>query len=194
MQLLSRKDLAELAPEALMEKLQEDINKQKEEIDKVMDMKPLEAMEEELMKFMDENEKHVKGIKYELPNGCDFDGAHYTKSDVAKIIVQFLNRGDYKWEYTAGAYELVKFWKSNDPIEITYGVYDSTLRMLNQGTFKGFTDWKEILTVNEYMKGCHDAYTHDTGYTIYLAEVHNAIVERMQLVSKPAEQINENKA
>lgn len=192
MQLLFRKDLAELNSDELMKKLQEDIDKQKEEIDKIKDVEALKAMEDELMKAMDENEAYVKELKYELPDGCEFDGTHYNKGEVAKFIISFLNRGDYKWEYTAGAYELVKFWKSNNPLVITYGVYDSTLRMLNQGTFKGFNDWKEILTVNEYMKSCHNAYTHDTGYTIYLAEVHNAIVERMELVKKPAERIDEN--
>lgn len=191
MELLFRKDLAELTAEELMTKLQESIDEKKNEINEIKDMDALKALEDELMKAMDENDAHVKGLTYNLPDGCDYDGKHFNKNDVAKMIAAFLNRGDYKWEYTAGAYELVKFWKGADPKTIAYGVYDSTLRMLNQLTFKGFSDWHDILTINEYMKGCHDAYTHDTGYTIYLGEVHNAILERMQLVSKPAERVDE---
>lgn len=191
MNLLHRSDLKGLDSKALMDKLQESVDANKVEIDKLKDMQELKDLENELMKSFDENEAYVKELEYELPNGAEFEGEKLPKKDVAKLIVMFLNRGEYKWEYTQGAYELVKFWKSNDPKMIRYGVYDSTLRMLNQLSFKGYQDWRDILTINEYMKGCHEAYTRDTGYTIYLAEIHNAITERMQLVKKPAERIDE---
>lgn len=191
MKLLSRNEIKPLSSEELMKALQESIDANKKEFDSITEKEKLENLEEELMKFFDENEKYVKTLEYELPSEAVFEGEHFSKKDVAILIVMFLNRGEYKWEYTQGAYDLVKFWKSKDPKKIRYGVYDSTLRMLNQLSFKGFQDWRDILTINEYMKGCHDAYTHDTGYTIYLAEIHNAITERMQLTSKPAERVDE---
>ena len=82
-------------------------------------------------------------------------------------------------------------WRSETFDAIPYHVYDSTLRCLNQVTFKGFSEWTDILAVNEYLSQCHNEYSLDTGMLVYLSECHNAVVTKMDELNRPAEIVNE---
>ena len=190
--MIDYKELKKKSYKEVSELLEGALNEFKEEVNKVMDADTLVKMEEELMEHQKEYDEYIKAVKYALPEGVDYDGEHFTKNAIAKLVVEFLNRAEIDWQYTLGYFEVVKMWKSKDFKEIEYNAFDSTLRMLNQLKFKGFTDWRNILTVNEYMKGCHEPYSIDTSYMIFLSQKHQAIMDRTALVQK-VEPVNEGK-
>jgi hypothetical protein len=140
------------------------------------------AAEQELMEKIKELEENLNAVKYELPKDVHFDGKRYSKNEVATKIIYFLNKLELKWSYTQGMKELVDLWRSEDFTEISYRVYDSTLRTLDQVTYKGYTEWNDILIINEYLSGCHNVYSLDTGSLVYLSERHNILMNRMKML------------
>ena len=138
------------------------------------------AEEQVLMASMDEIQAHLDVVTYELPANVEYDGKKYSKKDVVGKIVYMLNKLEVKWEQTLGLYQLVTMWKSEDFKEIPYRVYDSTLRCLNQVSFKGLQEWTDILVVNAYLAQCHNDYSLDTGALLYLSECHNIVMDRMK--------------
>lgn len=184
------KELKTKTYKEVTEELEKALNEFKDEVSKITDSKKLGKMEEELMDEQKAADEYIKGVSYTLPNDVEYDGEKFSKNAIARLVVEFLNRSEVDWQYTLGLFELVKMWKSKDLKEIEYGAFDSTLRLLNQIKFKGFTDWRNILAVNEYMKGCHEPYSIDTSYLIFLNQKHQAIMDRMTLVEK-REPVNE---
>jgi hypothetical protein len=89
---------------------------------------------------------------------------------------------EVKWSYTLGLKQLVDMWKSEDFKEINYRVYDTTLRTLDQVSYKGYSEWNDILIINEYLSGCHNDYSLDTGMLVYLSEMHNLVMNRMKAI------------
>lgn len=142
------------------------------------------AEEQVLMASMDEVQTRLDTVKYELPKNVEFDGKTYSKKDITSKIIYFINKLEVKWEQTLGLYQLVALWKSETFNEIPYRVYDSTLRCLNQVTFKGSSEWLDILAVNDYLSQCHNEYSLDTGMLVYLSECHNVVVNKMDELSK----------
>jgi hypothetical protein len=117
-----------------------------------------------------------------LGNSATYEDEVYKKSNIVDNIVYFLNKNEVEWSYTLGLYQLVKLWKSNADT-ITYEAYDSTLRILNQTKYKGFKEWTDILVINEFLSSCHAEYVRDTSYLIYLAQLHNTLIDRLKMVS-----------
>lgn len=144
----------------------------------------LEEMEQEVMKEQDDVNAYLRTVQYQLPDKVVFDGENYTRKEIATKTVYFLNKKEVEWKYTLGLYQLVKFWKSENPTTIDYGAYDSTLRLLNQVSFKGFSEWRDILACNEYFKVAHEMYTKDTSWLIFESEKHNYLMQRMQLLGE----------
>lgn len=171
--------------------LEDALKEFKEELSKINNVEALNKMEEELMEEQKKADAYIKSVSYELPSSAEYDGEKFSKNDIAKLIVEFLNRAEIDWSYTLGYFEVVKMWKNRDLKTIEYNAFDSTLRMLNQMKFKGYTDWRNILAVNEYMKGCHEPYSIDTSYLIFLSQKHQAIMDRSTLVEK-REVVNEH--
>lgn len=150
----------------------------------VLNLKTAEECDAEEKKCIEEIEKYEKYISesvYELAPDVMYDGAHYSKKEIATLIMYFIGKQDVKWDFTLGLYELYKLWK-NDVQQLTFRELDSTLRVLDQGTFKGFKEWKDILAINEYFKANHEQFSIDTAGTIYLAQRHNAVMEQKELV------------
>jgi hypothetical protein len=75
---------------------------------------------------------------------------------------------------------LIQEWKREDFNAIPYRVFDSTLRCLNTVTFKGDSEFTDILATNEYFKPCHNEYSLDTGMIVYLGECHNLLLNKMK--------------
>lgn len=150
----------------------------------VEDIETLTSMEKDLMKDMDQVDADLKAVKYPLPASVDYDGEHYSKNDIAKQILYFLNKNEVEWKYTLGLYQLSQLWKKKDFNEISYHEFDSTLRILNQVKYKGFDEWKNILAVNEYLRANHEAYTIDTAVMLLNHQKHQAILDRMQTLEK----------
>jgi hypothetical protein len=136
--------------------------------------------EQVLMGSIDEVQAHLNEVAYELPTGVEYGGKKYSKKDVVAKMVYLLNKLEVKWEQTLGLYQLVTMWKSDDFKQVPYRVYDSTLRCLNQVTFKGLQEWTDILVVNEYLSQCHNEYSLDTGMLLYFSECHNLVMNRMK--------------
>lgn len=184
-------DLKKKSYKEVAEALDKELKEFKEQVANVNDIETLNKIEEELMEQEQKKyDAYIKKVKYVLPSGVDYDGDHFNKNDIAKLVVEFLNRSEVEWQYTLGLFECVKMWKSKDFKEIPYGAFDSTLRLLNQLRFKGYTDWRNILIVNEYMKGCHEPYSIDTSYGIFLSQKHQVIMDRTALIQK-IEPVNE---
>jgi len=184
------KELKKMTYEEVAKELEKRLNEFKEEVSNVKDVETLNKMEEDLMNDQKEYDAYIKEVEYVLPDGADYDGEHFSKNAIAKLVVDFLNRAEIDWQYTLGYFQVVQMWKSKDFKVIRYDAFDSTLRMLNTLKFKGYTDWRNILAVNEYMKGCHEPYSIDTSYMIFLSQKHQAIMDRTTLVEK-CEPVNE---
>ena len=172
------------------ETLETALNEFKEEVGKVMDVDTLNKMEEDLMDEQKKYDAYIKNVSYKLPDYAEYDDEKFSKNAIAKLVVEFLSRAEVDWQYTLGYFQVVKIWKTKDLAEIDYNAFDSTLRMLNNLKFKGFSDWRNILAVNEYMKGCHEPYSIDTSYGIFLSQKHQAIMDRSTLIQK-VEPVNE---
>lgn len=156
----------------------------------VESVETLDEMEQQLIKEQDEVNDYLKNVTYELADDVMFDGERYTLSAIAKTIVYFISKKEVEWKYTLGLYQLVKFWKSNNPKVVEYGTYDSTLRILNQLPYKGFNEWRDILACNEYFRTAHDDYSKDTSWLIFVSEKHNALMDRRAALEKLREELD----
>lgn len=161
------------------------------QVGEITELDQLDELEKEIMKEQDEVDAYLRTVQYQLPDSAVFDGEKYSLNDIAKNIVYFINKREVEWKYTLGLYQLVKFWKSQNPTVIDYGVYDSTLRILNQNSFKGYQEWKDILACNEYLKSAHEGYSKDTSWLIFVSEKHNMIMSQRDLLAKQVEQPQE---
>ena len=189
---MKREELEGLSYQEYELKLEEALNAHSEEVSKLMTEEEVLDAEKAIIEELKANDEYFETIKYTLPNGVDFDGKHYSKNDVANKIIYFLNKVECKWEVTLGMYQLVQMWKNKDLTEIEYKSYDSTLRCLNQVQFKGYQEWQDILTINEYMSQCHEQYSRDTAWLWYLSSKHNNVINRMELVKPIDNTIDES--
>lgn len=163
-------------------RLQAELDNFKVELNKIKDMDQLTQMETECQVRLEEYDNYIKEVIYKLPASVTFDGKKYMRSKVASMIVNFLNKVEVKWDYTLGLYELSKIWRNEETKTLTFGQMDSTLRCLDQVMFKGFSEWSDILVINEYFKANHEEFSIDTATHIYLSQMHNAVLERIELV------------
>ena len=178
--MIKREDFNGKQYEEMAAALQADLVMYTEEVAKFETLDECTAEEQTLMASMDEIQKRLDTVEYELPKDTIYEGVKYSKKDVATKIIYFLNKIECKWEQTLGLYQLVKLWKGQDFNSIQYRVYDSTLRCLNTVSFKGSSEWLDILVVNEYLSQCHNEYSLDTGMLVYLSEMHNIVMNRMK--------------
>ena len=181
--MVTREELKEKSVQEVQDLMQTDLENYKEEISSINEEAELLDIENALMKEHDEYQKVLKDVVYQLPESANFEGETIKKDEITKNIAYFLNKNEVEWPYTLGLYQLIKLWKTKGLKEISYDAYDSTLRLLNQLKYKGVTEWKDILVINEYMSSCHSEYVKDTSYLIYLSQKHNVILDRMKLVS-----------
>lgn len=148
-------------------------------------------MEKDIMLAMDEYKEYMAGVEYELPEDCVYDNQNFTKKTISDMIVKFLETQEVSWEYVQGLYDLCKIWKNKEMVKISYGAYDSTLRILNTVKYKGMDNWRNILAINAFVSKCHLEYAMDTSYTIYLSKLHNALLDAMKKFNPETEMITE---
>ena len=166
--------------EKMVEAIKSDLVLYADQVSQFATLEECEAEEQILMASMDEVQAHLENVKYTLPSNTTYADKNYTKNEGAVMIIYFLNKLEVRWEQTLGLYDLVTLWKNENFTEIPYGVYDSTLRCLNQVTFKGMSEWTDILVINTYLGQCHNEYSLDTGMLHYLSECHNMVMNRMK--------------
>lgn len=153
----------------------------------------LDKLEAEVLDVLKEFEEYIKDVKYKLPKSVIFDGMERVKSTISDDIIYFLNKIEVDWQHTLGMYQLVDFWKKVQNVdEISYGVLDSTLRCLGSVKYKGFTEWGDVLAMNEYFKSLNEEYGKDLAASIYLSRIHSMIMDKIQMNSPiSSEAINE---
>lgn len=148
--------------------------------------------EQEIMKLMDEYQVYMSSIQYPLPEETNFEGQVLKKKAVAELIMKFIETQEVQWDYVGGLYELCKIWKDDDLKSITYGAYDSTLRILGSSVkYKGMIQWRNLLIINQYLSTCHEEYIRDASYQIYLNHCHNALLDQMKTFHPEQVEINE---
>lgn len=177
---MTREDIKDKQYEDVKDMLSEDIVTFGDEIGAIEDMEELSKREEAIVNELNEYDAFLNSTEYDLPTECVFGGVKRSKSAVADLIIYFLNKTEVEWSYTLGMYQLVEFWKDTKSTTIPYKVYDSTLRCLGNVKFKGYSEWRDILIINEYMSGCHNKYSIDTGWLYFLSSKHNTILDRMK--------------
>lgn len=178
--MITREELTGKNHEEIRQMLETDIVSFKAEVQTIESEQELLDKESELMIKMDEYQEYMKGVEYDLQDECTFDNQLYSRRGISDMIIDFINTQEVQYEYVNGMFELVKLWRTKDLHKISYGAYDSTLRILNMVKFKGYNQWRSILTINEYLSNCHLAYAADAGYAIYLGHLHSAILDQMK--------------
>lgn len=189
--MITRENLNGKTNQEIQKLMEEDVNAFGAELMTIESEEEVLHKEEELMKLMDENKEYINSVVYPVSDSCEFDKQVFNKETVCDYIVDFLNTQEIEWSYTLGLYELVKVWKNKKIETISYGAYDSTLRILGQLKYKGHEAWKKILTINSFLTPCHDEYTKDTAYVIYLTQLHNTIIEALKKFNPEAEEPTE---
>lgn len=178
--MINREDFNGKQYEEMMVAMQEDLANYTEQVKSFTKVEECEAEEQVLMASMDEVQARLASVNYELPASIVFEDKTYSKKDIASKIIYFLNKVEVKWEHTLGMHQLVSVWKRDDLQSIQYGAYDSTLRTLNTVSFKGNSEWSDILVINEFFRTTHNEYSLDTGMLVYLHECHNVLMNKMK--------------
>lgn len=188
--MIKREDFNGKQYEELAAAIQADLVMYAEQVAKMETVDECLNEEQVLMASLDEVQTRLDTVRYDLPEAVSYDNVSYTKGEVGRMIATFLNKLEVKWEQTLGLHQLVQLWTS-DASDIAYRVYDSTLRCLNQVTFKGDDEWSKILVVNAYLSMTHNEYSLDTGMVVYLSEMHNIVMDRMKALGADVpEQMN----
>ena len=181
---MTRQELYGMAYADVKTKLEAEMVTFSEEISN-LSKEELEARETEIVNELNEYDKYLDGVEYKLPSKCEFNGTPYTRNAIAKLIIYFLDKIEVEWSYTLGMYQLTQLWRSKDLKTIKYKAYDSTLRCLDGVKFKGGSEWRDILAINEYMSKCHNLYSIDTAWLYFLSGKHNAILDLLNKDKQP---------
>jgi len=182
---MSTEEFKDKTVEETQELLQKRVEEYTAKVDKITDVNELNKLEQEIDAEQAEYDEYIKKVEYELNTaGVDFEGKHFSLNDVAKKIIYYLNKIEQDFQYCLGLHGLVLLWKKADLKSITYGAYDSTLRLLGGLKYKGDSEWVDILVINNFLTCAHEAYVKDRSCLIALASMRNAVVNRIQLCAK----------
>ena len=166
-----------------LEEVRDLLTKEAEEYNKSIVGKTLEELENEETILIDAQkayDTYIKESKYPLADSVEFEGKTYTRDEVMKRVVSLLDDMEVEWSYTLGMHQLAQFWGDKSNKEITYGIYDSTARILGGRKYKGTINWKNILIINDYLSSCHELYGLDLSYLLFLSQCHNYIMDAMK--------------
>lgn len=180
------KKLDETIPETVKntaEKYDEEVAQFTESLKDVDDVEKLHKLEEDIIKDIDANNERLAAVKYPLPEQTTFRGQVFTRAKVSGFVADLLNAQEVGWQMTLGLFDVIDFWKKiasekSDTTEIPYQIYDATLRFLGQQKYRGYEMFKKVLVVSGLFADARDLYLNDLTYTYYLANKHNAIIER----------------
>lgn len=172
------------------DRLQKEADEHKKKMEEIDSIEELDKLEEEILKTLEEFDKYIKQKRYELPTSVMFDGVAYGKAQIGDRIARALNKKEVTWQYSLGMYQLHKLWSNiRQFATIPYDAYDSTVRVLGDITFKGFSEWKDILIINEFFVKPNKEFYKDSTMLIYYSTLHSQILQRKQMLSPvtPAE-------
>lgn len=194
---MDRKDefdekLDEQLPEKVKTKAEEYDDEVKvftESLQKIESVDELNDLEKEIVEKIEENEKRVADVKYELEDQVEFRGQVFNRSTIAGFVADLLDKQQVGWQMTLGLFDLIDFWKKisqdkkNTTETIPYAYYDATLRFLGQQQYKGYDECKKVLLANNLFTVARDKYLEDLSYTYFLANKHNAVLERIDAIN-----------
>ena len=180
------KKLDETIPETVKntaEKYDEGVAQFTEWLKEVDDVEKLHKLEEDIIKDIDANNERLAAVKYPLPEQTTFRGQVFTRAKASGFVADLLNAPEVGWQMTLGLFDVIEFWKKiasekSDTTEVPYQIYDATLRFLGQQKYRGYEMFKKVLVVSGLFADARDLYLNDLTYTYYLANKHNAIIER----------------
>lgn len=174
------------------DRLQKEADEHKKKMEEITSIEELDKLEKEVLKNLEEFDKYIKQKRYKLPTSVNFDGAVYSKQQIGDRIARALNKKEVTWQYSLGLYQLHKLWSNiRQFATIPYDAYDSTVRILGDITFKGMTEWRDILIINEFFVAPNKEFYKDSTMLIYYSTIHSQILERKQILS-PVKSENAN--
>ena len=162
-----------------IQKILNDASKKFQDSLKGLTRDELAEIEKELIEEFTENDEYIKNRSYSLPKEVTFqiDNETIPSSKIDDLIINFLNKIEVQYGLSLGIYQGIKFWKEHmSGAEVPYGVYDSTLRLLGQLKFRGESECRSILQVNDYLHEAHPGYLVDSNWVYFLAGKHQAIL------------------
>lgn len=169
----------------LAQKLDDETLQFKEKVGKIDDLTELEKIEQDIIKEIDTNDKILADKEYELPEQTAFRGQVFTREKVCQMIFDLLGNQSVGWQMTLGLFDVMDYWrgmsKKKEP-KIKYQYYDATLRLLGQQQYKGYEMLRSILVVNSLFTDTRDEYLEDLSYTYFLANKHDAVLQRMDAI------------
>lgn len=155
-------------------KKQQEMDEYKKSIES-LNLEELLAKEQEIIKEADEINEKISNYQFKL-NSKGY-------KDVADAIRYFLDKQEVQWQYTVGLITMYDFWNpTKNPKQVTYPMFDSTVRTLGEMKFKGYTEWKYVVQINDYFKDIRDEYAELTETIWDNATKHNIILERLDLL------------
>lgn len=149
-----------------------------EEYKKLINEKTLDEVleiEKEIIKEADELNENIAKYSFKLPK------KNYEKA--CNAIRYFLDKQEVTWQITLGMITLYDFWDPNNkPASVLYPLFDSTLRTIGEMKFKGYTEWKYVVDINDYFKDLREEYANVTEKIWDNASKHSIICDRLQIL------------
>ena len=181
LQLINREDYIGKDHNEVMEEFQKIVDGYEADI-KDMNLEQCREEEKRLIAIMDEHDKIMLGVEYDLPKVCKFMGSKdITRKAIGNYICELLGKVECEYQYTLGYFQLYQWWK-NPQDRISYNNLNSTLQVLgNNMRFRGPVQWQMILSINEYFKPLHNAYIIDNMLTHVYGSCHSKLLDKMKL-------------
>ena len=176
------KSLDEMSIDELKQHYIKQTEEYKKRVSELNSVEELEALEKELMTEYDEHDKIISERSYPLAEDIVFNGRRLTRDRIGQIISNFIDKMEVEYRATLGLWQLWRWWKTPEK-SIGYGAYDSTVRILGTLKYKGSSEWENLMAVIEYLKPSNDIYTRDLLRGDFIAQRHNEIMNRMDLIS-----------
>lgn len=149
-----------------------------EQYKKEMESKSLDELlkiEQELIANADKINEKIAVQKFKL------DTKKY--KETAAAIQYFLDKQEVQWQYTVGLITMYEFWDpKTKPAEVTYPMFDSTIRYLGEMKFKGYDEWKKVVLINDYFSSIREEYATLTEEIWDNASKHNVLINRIELL------------
>jgi len=165
-------------------KKQQEMDAYKKSIES-LSLEELQAKEQEVIKEADDINKKISEYQFKISSKG--------YKEVAEDIRYFLDKREVEWQYTVGLITMYEFWNpAKVQKQVSYPMFDATVRMLGEMKFKGYKEWKFVVQINDYFKDVRDEYAELTEKIWDNATQHNIILERMELLdpskaNKPSE-------
>ena len=188
---LKSADTDKMSLEEIQKFYSENYEKYKEFVSTIMNEEELSNEEKKIVDLYQEHDNVIKDRRYPLAESVVFDGGtaptKYSRKDISRLVCKFINKLEVDYKTTLGMFQLYKFWL-NPSDSVTYGVYDSTLRVLGMAKYNGFNEWKDVLAIIEFFKKNNEMYAKDACRYDFLADCHTEIMNRMELTAGHTEE------